>query len=256
MRSIKPLKKLSKQVEKIRDGDMTISTKLIQTDEVGIVANTLDEALRRIEAMINTRQLFLRAIAHELNTPVAKGKLLTTFVKNREQQEEYHRVFERLEILIKEFFKIGQLFSSNYKIVARKYYISDLVEQAVELMLLSSEEMKNIHYIYEEETQIFTDFDLTALAIKNLIDNALKYSDNHEVTISIKKHGVTLCSKGKQCIKLLDPYREPFHKEKKSGFGLGLYIVHNISDMLSLKFTYVYQEGENCFLIYQEGFKK
>jgi len=254
MKSILALKILSKQVEKIRNGDLSISTKTTGKDEIGIIANTLDEALRRIEAMINTRQLFLRSIAHELNTPIAKGKLLVSLSENTEQQNEYNRIFERLEILVKEFFKIGQIFSSSYNVVPRTYYVADIAEQAIELLLLNSKEMKNIHTIYHDESQIHTDFDLTALAIKNLLDNALKYSNDCKVTIHIEKHGVMISSNGEQCLESLEPYCGPFHKEKKNSFGLGLYIVYSISKLLLLEFKYEYCKGQNCFSIYQKSF--
>jgi len=256
MKSILALKTLSIQVEKIRDGDLTISTKTSQKDEVGIIGNTLDEALRRIEAMISTRQLFLRSIAHELNTPIAKGKLLSALSENKQEQEEYNRIFERLEILVKEFFKIGQILSLNHTIKVKNYYIVDLVDQAVELMLLNSDELESIHYIFQdqEEAQIYTDFDLTALLIKNLIDNALKYSEDKKVIIYMQKNGITLSSKGVQCIESLKPYCEPFHKEKKNSFGLGLYIVYSISKILSLEFKYKYNKGQNCFSISQNIF--
>jgi len=47
----------------------------------------------------------------------------------------------------------------------------------------------------------------------------------------------------------LSYYTEPFSQGEKrsSGFGLGLYIVHNILDRLGYKLVYRYSYGKNIF---------
>jgi two-component system OmpR family sensor kinase len=188
---------------------------------------------------------------HELKTPLAKGRLLNEFLENHKQREGYDAIFERLELLIEEFSKIEQMLSSSYETKLAHYSALDVVEQALELMILDEEEMaQKITLIHKENYRLHTDFELLALALKNLIDNAIKYAPDHHVTIQIDAKGITISNIGAQFTDSLDPYLEPFH-DQKHGLGLGLYIVQNIIKMLSLKLNYHYIEEQNSFRITQ-----
>ncbi len=247
--SLKPLRRLQSQIQKVAGGDLSVSVKSNGKDEVAQVANALDDALRKLESLINSRQLFLRSIMHELKTPIAKGRLLSEFIESSKHKEEYDSIFERLELLIEEFSKIEQMLSSSYKLKLANYQAIDIVEQALELMILSEEETdQRIELKIEGECRLYTDFDLLSLAIKNLIDNAIKYSPDHKVSITMGDTGITIANKGAKFTDSLEPYKEPFH-DQKHGLGLGLYIVQSIIQMLSLKIEYLYSDGENIFII-------
>jgi len=250
-RSLTPLKRLQTQIQSVIQGDLSVSLREEGQDEIAQVANAFDDALRKLESLIHSRQLFLRSIMHELKTPIAKGKLLNAFLSTPREKEHYDAVFERLELLIEEFAKIERMLSSSYE--AKLTYCSaiDIVEQALELMILDEEELQEkITLRQEEGCRLYTDFDLLSLAVKNLIDNAIKYAPDHHVTIHIDDTGITLSNNGERFTKTLDPYLKPFH-DQKHGLGLGLYIVQNIIQMLSLNLTYDYTQGQNRFRISQ-----
>jgi two-component system OmpR family sensor kinase len=102
--------------------------------------------------------------------------------------------------------------------------------------------------IEKEPLILHTDFKLFALALKNLIDNAIKYAPDHKVTITITKEHMVLANKGLQFTETLDTYTKPFHG-KGHGLGLGLYIVQNIMEILKLNLDYTYNNAENIFTI-------
>ena len=250
-KSLKPLKTLQKSIEKVGQGDLSISVKSDKKDEIAQVSNAFDDALRKLESLINSRQLFLRTIMHELKTPIGKGKILNAFVEEDKLKEGYEEVFERLELLLNEFSKIEQMLSSHYQLQMANYNAKDLVEQALELMIMDEEALEQQVKIIEESPLILTtDFTLFPLALKNLIDNAVKYADDHSVEIRISKEGITVSNKGMQFTSDIESYFKPFHGKGK-GLGLGLYIVHNIMEMLKLKLTYRYADGRNTFMIEQ-----
>ncbi|NKQ40670.1 MAG: HAMP domain-containing histidine kinase [Sulfurovum sp.] len=248
-RSLMPLKKLHMQIQEVVQGDLSVSVKSNKNDEIAQVANSFDDALRKLESLINSRQLFLRSIMHELKTPIAKGRLLNEFLENNKHQEGYNAIFERLELLISEFSKIEQMLSSSYELKLANYNAVDIVEQALELMILSDEEMKQkIKLEAKGEYIINTDFDLLSLAIKNLIDNAIKYSPNHYAIITIDTAGITISNTGAKFTDSLEPYLKPFHNQNH-GLGLGLYIVQSIIRMLSLDIKYYHKDDKSSFVI-------
>ena len=134
--SLKPLKTLQLRIQQVANGDLSISTKSKAKDEIGDIANAFDAALRKVESLVNSRQLFLRTIMHELKTPLAKGVILTEFVKDNEVKDGFEGVFERLELLLEEFSKIEQLLSSNYKLKIASYGMIDIMHQGIELLML------------------------------------------------------------------------------------------------------------------------
>ena len=95
------------------------------------------------------------------------------------------------------------------------------------------------------------DFELFSIAIKNIIDNAIKYGIE-KPNIIIKDDNLIISSSGEKLSKTLDEYKKPFNKEfenSKSGLGLGLYIVQNILKAHSLVVEYIYHNGNNIFKI-------
>jgi two-component system OmpR family sensor kinase len=248
-RSLKPLKSLHESIQKVAKGDLSISFQSKKSDEIAQVSNAFDDALRKIEALINSRQLFLRTIMHELKTPIGKGKLLNEFLEDQKQRDSYEMVFERLELLIEEFSKIEQMFSSSYQLKLVSYNVQEMINQALELMIMDEEEIEKQVKIYQLEAFILkTDFELFSLALKNLIDNALKYSSDHKIKIFIHQNKIELSNRGEQFTQNLKEYTQPFNP-KGQGLGLGLYIVQNIMKLLKLTIYYEYVEGENRFVI-------
>ena len=247
--SLKPLKTLQKSIAKVAKGDLSVSVKSHKKDEIAQVSNAFDDALRKLESLINSRQLFLRTIMHELKTPIGKGRLLNEFLENETQRDSYDAVFERLELLIEEFSKIEQMLSSSYKLKMASYNVQEMVDQALDLMIMDEEEIEEqVKIVQIEAFIVTTDYELFSLALKNLIDNALKYSPNHKVGIEIYKDRIEVFNDGEQFTDNLEAYAQPFHG-KGHGFGLGLYIVQNIMDLLKLEFNYIYQEEKNLFVI-------
>ena len=249
VKSLRPLKTLHRKIQYVAKGDLSISFKSKKHDEVAQVSNAFDDALRKLESLINSRQLFLRTIMHELKTPIGKGKLLNEFLKNQTQRDSYDAIFERLELLIAEFSKIEQMLSSSYTLKMASYNVQEMIDQALELMIMDEDEIESqVEIVTIEPFILKTDFELFSLGIKNLIDNALKYSPNHKVHIKMYKDRIEISNEGKQFTSNLEEYTQPFNP-KGQGLGLGLYIVQNIVELLKLSIVYEYVEGENRFVI-------
>ncbi|MDQ1325462.1 MAG: Histidine kinase [Campylobacterota bacterium] len=248
-RSLEPLKILQERIHRVAQGDLKISFKSDAKDEIAEVSNAFDNALKKLESLIQSRQLFLRMIMHELKTPIGKGKLLNAFLEDVSQKESYEAVFERLELLIEEFSKVEQMLSAKYVLKVSRYNARDIIEQAVELMFIDEEEVqKQVHITEEKPLILLSDFELLSLAFKNLMDNAIKYSPDHRVSIAIKEKSIVFANKGARFTHNIQAYQQPFH-EKRHGLGLGLYIVYTIMEVLKLKLIYTYENNENQFII-------
>ncbi|RLA70062.1 MAG: sensor histidine kinase, partial [Epsilonproteobacteria bacterium] len=211
------------------------------------VANEFDHAVRTIRELIRSRQLFLRAIMHELKTPIGKGRLVSEMIDDVKQKERLHRIFVRLNLLIDEFAKLEQITSKNFHLQIRPYSSAQLLQAGIDLLMIDNADEVITHNIEEEEI-ISADIELFPLALKNLIDNALKYSPDHHANILVERGVITISNKGEKLLRPIETYFAPFHTSK-NGLGLGLYIVKSILDIHQMQLHYDYHDGKNHFLI-------
>jgi two-component system OmpR family sensor kinase len=250
LNSLKPLQTLKENISKFAEGDLTVDCRSEKKDEIAIVSNEFDNAVKQINLLLSSRQLFLRTVMHELKTPIGKGRIVSALVNDEIQEKRLTVIFEKLDYLINDFAKIEEIVSKNYTLKRHTHPVSKIVEQALEMLLLDnvSEELE----CFIEDTKVKVDLDLMAMVIKNLIDNGLKYSEKHKVKIITSQNRIEVYSIGDALSRPLKEYFKPFHNEAdklKQGMGLGLYIVKSIVDMHKMKFEYKYVNGVNVFSV-------
>jgi len=183
---------------------------------------------------------------HELKTPITKGRISVEMIQDEKQKKRLIGVFEKLELLINEFASIEQITSGAGLQNVKPARLLDIIDESIDLAMVSTDKIK---IEVDEDLILHVDFRLFTTAIKNLIDNAIKYSIDHFVIISTSKDRLSFISKGSALQQSLEHYVQPFTQEKNTnhGFGLGLYIVDNIAKAHHLKFTYKHNNGYNYF---------
>jgi two-component system OmpR family sensor kinase len=125
--------------------------------------------------------------------------------------------------------------------------LSEIINESRELLMSQTACLK----VEIEDLALTTDKKLMALVIKNLIDNAMKYGTGECVLLHTNYNIVEVISEGPALEHELSYYTEPFSQAEKrsSGFGLGLYIVHNILEKLGYKLGYRHDDGKNVFML-------
>ncbi|MFW2524937.1 ArsS family sensor histidine kinase [Aliarcobacter butzleri] len=248
-KKLKPLISLKKDMKNLSNGNLQISTKTDGKDEISQVAKEFDVALKQLKELRDSRNLFLRNIMHEFKTPITKGRLITDIYEDSERKFILIRVFQRLEYLLSEFAKIEELTSGKITLDKRKYYVVDLIEQAFDILLLEEDV---IEVEYSHELKIEVDFELFSIALKNLIDNAIKYKTEQKPKIIINENSIQIINKGKELSKDIKEYFKPFNHDYEtatSGLGLGLYISNNIIKIHKFELNYIYEDGYHNFFI-------
>jgi len=251
IRSLQPLYDLKEDIARFAEGDLSVSCASTRKDEIAEVANEFDSAVKKIDLLLHSRQLFLRTIMHELKTPIAKGMIVSGLLEEEKQKNRLTFIFEKLEFLINDFAKVEEIVSHNYDLNLQSQTIEALVNNAIEMLMLDKPYEK-ITVSLLESTRIKADFYLLSMVIKNLIDNGLKYSSNRKVEIIEHKNALSVHSKGNALRRPLKEYFEPFHNEadiSKQGMGLGLYIIKSVLDIHEMGFSHKYENGTNIFTV-------
>ena len=248
LRKLMPLKLLKDKVKTLGDENFDFECcNMNGKDEVSLLASEFKKSALKLKSLKEARNIFIRNIMHELKTPITKGKFLTQLEQNEENNEKLKSVFNRLESLINEFASIEELISSSNKIEKKFYFLDDIVDNAKDILMIEDERIISKY----ENKKIEVNFKLFSIAIKNLIDNAIKYSPNKEVIIKSENEDIIFENIGKELESPLEKYFEPFftHEDKaRDSFGLGLYIIYNILKANNYKLEYEYEDGINRFI--------
>lgn len=252
-KKLKPLISLKKDMKNLSSGNLQISTKTNGKDEISQVAKEFSNALKQLKELRDSRNLFLRNIMHELKTPITKGKLITDIYEDSERKFILIRVFQRLEYLLSEFAKIEELTSGKTTLDKRTYYIIDLIEQAFDILLIKEDSIILENF---SNLKLKVDFELFSIALKNLIDNAIKYKTDEKPKIVVNENSIQIINKGKKLSREIKEYFKPFNHDYEtanSGLGLGLYISNNILNLHNFKLEYSYIDGYHNFFIKEIG---
>lgn len=250
MRSLKPLSTLKNQIKTFSEGNLDIHCSSTKKDEIAEVANEFDHAVAMIRELLHARQLFLRAIMHELKTPIAKGRLMSEMLPDERNKLRMHSIFERLNLLIDEFAKIEKITSKNFDLTIKPYKMSDLLEASIDLLMVENPQRLITMHV-DKDYSINVDFELFTLVIKNLLDNGIKYSKDKHIDVIIDNNALQIINQAEALAEPLENYFKPFHTSKK-GLGLGLYIVKSILDIHQIKLAYDHKDGKNIFTVAAE----
>ena len=245
---IKPLRKLKRQIVKFANGELDgVQNVGNGKDEISEVSEAFYEAVCQIKALNDSRHLFLRNIMHELKTPITKGLIAAQMIEKSKNQERLISVFHKLENLINELAAIEQITSKIGLTNKTPCLMRDLIDEATDIAMIEKE---HVGISELDEVRVMVDFKLFSVAIKNMIDNGIKYSTDKHVNIMVSKDHMKFITQGEKLKNDLDFYIQPFIKgeDAQKSFGLGLYIVSNILEAHGLKFGYEYKNGMNVFI--------
>jgi len=245
-RSLTPLKKLEEDIVKYGEGTLTEYHYSSKKDEISLASNAFYHSIEKVKRLTDSRQLFIRNLFHELNTPVTKGKILAEIVEEPKTQKMMDSIFTRLSTLLKELAKMEQITSENYTLSIKPVRIIELIDEARDLLYIDETLKTNV-----TNEMIEADFSAMSIVFKNLIDNALKYGDDLEIIYS--NNNICFESDGEALKENFSTYTEAFSKgiesNSEKGFGLGLYIVNEIIRKHKMLFRYEHIKHKNRFII-------
>lgn len=246
-RKLRPLKLLNRQIIEFSNGNKDIKLEYKSNDEVGTIAKNFNEAINIINNQSKSKDLFMRNMMHELKTPITKAMFIAETLEDDKTRQNLQRAFRRMDDIIKELATVEKLTSKNTMIYKEKINFLAIFKKTTELMLINPDNIEQKIEDFWFEADIY----MISIALKNLIDNAIKFSTNKKAIIQANQNIIKVISQGEPLKNELSFYTDAFYQEDKrsSGFGLGLYIVKTIVNLHKFSLDYEYVDGKNCFII-------
>ena len=246
-RKLRPLKELNRKIIEFSNGNKDIKLEYKSRDEVGTIAKNFNEAINIINNQSKSKDLFMRNMMHELKTPITKAMFIAETLEDDKTRENLQRAFRRMDDIIKELATVEKLTSKNTMIYKEKINFLSIFKKTTDLMLINPDNIEQKIEDFWFEADIY----MISIALKNLIDNAIKFSTNKKAIIEANKSFIKVISQGEPLKNELSFYTDAFYQEDKrsSGFGLGLYIVKTIVNLHKFSLDYEYVDGKNCFII-------
>ncbi|MEO8208933.1 MAG: HAMP domain-containing sensor histidine kinase [bacterium] len=235
-----PIKKLSDAVEQISAGNFDTPINIKRKDEIGNLADSINGMQINISNMIKAKETLMIDVSHELRSPLTRIKLANEFVDDEKIKNKIKDDIKEMEAMITELLGTYRMDSIHEKLNIKKEDIVELINNVVSKFGYASVNTKS-DFIKKE---ISLDKEKIETALRNIFDNAIKYSNGKPVEIRIYENpadknetSVSIKDKGKgisdgEINKIFEPfYRVDKSRDKKiSGYGLGLSIVKKILD--------------------------
>ena len=264
-----PLKNMIEVIKKMADGhlEQRIPTNNHTHNEITDLAMAFNNMAEKLEQVESTRQQFVSNVSHELKTPLSSIKvlseaiLLETDVSIETYQEflkDINSEIDRMTDIINDLLTLVKLDQKEIPLSFQPASLNQLVEEIIK-RLTPLAQKKNISLEYESNKDITAEIDemKMSLALSNLVDNAIKYTqeggsvkvivdgDHQNAFFTVTDTGVGIAEE--EIGKIFDRfYRVDKTRDRDTGgTGLGLAITHSTILMHngSIKVTSKENEG-------------
>ena len=251
-RTTKTLSRISHMIDEAKEGEFKVKNyteEVISSLECKF-ADFLDSSLtteanlaeekERIKEMISD-------ISHQTKTPIANLLLYSELLGEEELSEGgkesiniIHEQTEKLRFLVDSLVKLSRLENGIVSLTAEQNSVKELVDSVV-LALKNKASYKGLILCgpASDEEDVFAHFDMkwTTEVLNNIVDNAIKYTDDGSIEVSIsatdvfaridvKDTGIGISEE--ESAKIFSRFYRSADVNQKEGVGIGLYLAREI----------------------------
>lgn len=196
------------------------------------------------------RRDFIANVTHEIKTPIGAITLLSEAIEGalddparmHKFADSLRRETQRLSNLVTEIIQLSRVESSDVFASARPVSVGAIIREAIErTIVIADAKNVTVHAKYRDDVEVMGDRELLTVAIKNLLENAIQYSDpnsqvgigvntrNGHVDINVTDQGIGIPS-DEQARVFERFYRVDESRDRTTGgTGLGLSLVKHIT---------------------------
>jgi len=245
------LTEMTTVAQSMAQGNYDQNIAISRSDEIGKLASALNQLAKSARDLEGIRRDFIANVSHELKTPITAVRgLIETVIEDEEMSDasqkrflgKIHNQSIRLSSIVADLLELSQL-ESGKGISGKDFFDLNEVINSTVTSLMQVAENSNIHVavkLPEDSLVMFGDKNSLFQVVRNLLENALKYSskdaevriclyqENEKAVIEVQDWGIGIKRQDQ------DRIFERFYRVDRArsrelgGTGLGLSIVKHI----------------------------
>lgn len=251
----KPIAQLSEATKKIASGDFSVfvDPNIAEGDNIYFTKMISDFNLmvKELGSVETLKSDFVSSVSHELKTPLAVIQNYASVLRYEELSEkekdeyleEIIKASNDLSVTVSNILLLNRLENQNTTMPGEPF---DLIDQLASILMslepLLEEKKIEVHIDMEEEAVLFFDKNLIGLIWRNLLANAIKFSD-YAGTLSLTQYStkesviVEIVDTGigmdQQTLKhLFEKFYQADTSRAQLGNGLGLSLVNRVLELV------------------------
>ncbi len=236
-RYLRPVQLMKNRIEALEEGDLKSKIEIIGEDELADLSYSMNQLIMDINILLENKHQLLLEVSHELRSPLARMQLLIAMMPEHKNLTKLKEEVEFLEGMIGNLLFSDRLSLPYSKLDLQKFSTQDIIGKVMDMFPTNRDRVKIDNNIPDE--QVYIDETKFSLALRNLLDNAFKYSkpqDNADIKLTIVKNdGIEFQVKDSgigiskaDINKITQPFFQANQTVSTRGFGLGLTICKKI----------------------------
>ncbi len=240
---VRPIRRLARAAERMGRGDLDDPVRRETNDEIGLVADTMDQMREQLRARDERMQMMLAGIAHEVRNPLGglelyAGLLRDDLAGDAEKLAHVQRIereLGRLKTIVSDFLE----YARRPKPTVGAFRVADLLAEVRDIAVAAAQS-RNVRVavdLHADGARVAGDEGQLRRALVNLAHNAVQAcadDGSGEVTLGCARADgevlVTVRDTGAGIEPdVLEKIWTPFYTTNPSGTGLGLAFVRDIA---------------------------
>jgi len=249
-RLVRPIKRIAREVNLITSNNFSQRIQIGKAkDELTFLAQTFNQLLDRLQDSFAIQRRFISNASHELSTPLTSiSSQLEVSMQRKRSVVEYNEVIQSVHEDIKELQQLSRSLLDIAKIGSQgsidlsEIRMDDILFKVIADVKKQNESFK-VNFdlkLFPDDEQLLTVFgngSLLYIALKNIIENGCKYSENKQATVSGEFNSanivINVANKGDVIAEadiqnIFQPFFRTDAAHSKPGFGLGLTLTKRI----------------------------
>lgn len=290
---VRPILRIDEFAGEIAAGDYLGTTGIVRNDELGSLADTMDELAEQLQeaeeyraGVEQSRRDFFSNVSHELRTPITVTKgyadtLVEGYIDDPEKQADYLRRIQdecaTMERLVSDLLMISRMQNPDFEMNIEVINLIAVAQDAMRglRILMKKKDLKGEVTFDDEMSLIDGDYDRIRQVFVVLMQNAIKYCDpgtridvhiykeDPVLRATVSDHGVVIPED--EWENVFDKFYRASTHGTREGSGLGLVVAKNIverhggsisvtsSEEAGTVFTMIFPQTKENVLDLEEG---
>ena len=174
------------RIEALEQGDLKSEVIILGEDELAELSQSMNIMIKDINSLLENKHQLLLEVSHELRSPLARMQFLIEMLPKHKNNTKLREEVNFLESMIDNLLLSDRLSMPYSTLNLKKIKTSEIINKIMNLF----PSMKNKVHIHNSvpSADILVDETKFIIALRNLLENAIKYSDGKNIDLNISKN--------------------------------------------------------------------